>query len=403
MSGIEIDSKNDPMMQSEFTVIESDEVVNQSSSSSSDDSVETDELPDLVEIDHKEKPTEKEANVEVVEDPEEEKVSAWDDLLGTGRLHIRKITPGDIESSECKRGSLIKVEILTPEASFSTDFGTEQCALKTHSIMELTMADHVDPAPGAVELSLHGMGVGGEVAVRAHKDLCAHLPGEFQIKVLEVEKDELKQAQDSKEKGNALFKEGNFEKASKYYERGISYLNEYHADQENTDESKEVWTKLSKNLGRCYFKTGQNEKSLETLNAILIVDKMKNLDVLLLKVEVLMKTQNDYDELLRTCQAVLALSPSTQIESKMKSRIEKIKEIKKAKDEKYKKMCQKMTGTYETKVEPVNQVPVASSSNQKTPDLVTSKDQSESPIPTALIIGAVFAAGIAAIYILSKK
>ena len=106
------------------------------------------------------------------------------------------------------------------------------------------MADHVDPAPGAVELSLHGMGVGGEVAVRAHKDLCAHLPGEFQIKVLgeiifvffvhllwnsEVEKDELKQAQDSKEKGNALFKEGNYEKASKYYERGISYLNDYHA------------------------------------------------------------------------------------------------------------------------------------------------------------------------------
>ena len=55
------------------TVIESDEVVNQSSSSSSEDSVETDELPDLVEIDRKEKPTEKEANVEVVDDPEEEK------------------------------------------------------------------------------------------------------------------------------------------------------------------------------------------------------------------------------------------------------------------------------------------------------------------------------------------
>ena len=74
-----------------------------------------------------------------------------------------------------------------------------------------------------------------------------------------------------------------------------------------------------------------------------------------------MKTQNDYDELLRTCQAVLALSPSAQIESKMKSRIEKIKEIKKAKDEKYKKMCQKMTGTYEPKVEQVKQVPIASS------------------------------------------
>ena len=46
------------------------------------------------------------------------------------------------------------------------------------------MSDHIDPAPGAVELSLHGMGVGGEVAVRAHKDLRGDLPDEFQIRVL---------------------------------------------------------------------------------------------------------------------------------------------------------------------------------------------------------------------------
>ena len=53
-------------------MIESDEVANQSSSSS-DDTVDTDELPDLVEIDKKEKPAEKETTEEVVEDSEEEK------------------------------------------------------------------------------------------------------------------------------------------------------------------------------------------------------------------------------------------------------------------------------------------------------------------------------------------
>ena len=105
------------------------------------------------------------------------------------------------------------------------------------------MSDHIDPAPGAVELSLHGMGVGGEVAVRAHKDLRGDLPDEFQIRVLSkffksqvcshksilgVEKDELKQANDSKQKGNDLYRVANFEKASKYYERGVSYLNEYY-------------------------------------------------------------------------------------------------------------------------------------------------------------------------------
>ena len=53
-------------------MIESDEVANQPSSSS-DDTVDTDELPDLVEIDKKEKPVETETTEEVVEDPEEEK------------------------------------------------------------------------------------------------------------------------------------------------------------------------------------------------------------------------------------------------------------------------------------------------------------------------------------------
>ena len=51
MSGIDlIDSK---MAQSEFTVIESDDVKEEQSSASSEDTVETDELPDLVQIEEK--------------------------------------------------------------------------------------------------------------------------------------------------------------------------------------------------------------------------------------------------------------------------------------------------------------------------------------------------------------
>ena len=66
MSGIDlIDSK---MAQSEFTVIESDDV-KEESSASSDDTVETDELPDLVQIEEKK---EEEKIEEKIEEKEEE-------------------------------------------------------------------------------------------------------------------------------------------------------------------------------------------------------------------------------------------------------------------------------------------------------------------------------------------
>ena len=160
---------------------------------------------------------------------------------------------------------MVTIEILTPEAPFSLSFGTPECALKSQLDLEvksafwrilekfkffkITMSDHIDPAPGAVELSLHGMGVGGEVAVRAHKDLRGDLPDEFQIRVLSkffnfqlfltdflgVEKDELIKANNSKQKGNDLYRVLNFEKASKYYERGVSYLDEYYAGLKSLD------------------------------------------------------------------------------------------------------------------------------------------------------------------------
>jgi len=406
MSGVDlIDSK---MTQSEFTVIESDEVnqaADQSSSASSDDTVDTDELPDLVQIEAKaeeEKPIEKEEKEEEVESVAEEPVSPWDDVLGTGRLHIRKLAQGDLDA-KCERGALVNVEVLTPTAPFSIHFGTDQAELVPHSRLELTMSDHVEPAPGAVELALHGMGRGGEVAVRAHADLRGDdLPDEFHIRVISVERDELKQASLSKDKGNALYKNADFAKAAKYYERGVSYLNEYYTENEINDESKDVWIKLNKNLGRCYFKLGQNAKSLEKFDEILVVDETSQ-DVLLLKVEVLTK-ENRLDELMETCTTVLALKPAATIATKMTNRIEKIKQVKKAQEEKYRRMCQKMTGTYEQPIKEAVVLP-ATSANQPEPKQTDQSPPSpDSSFTQLMVVGAIIAAGAAvAFFVLSKK
>ena len=44
--------------------------------------------------------------------------------------------------------------------------------------------DQIDPSPGALEISISGLSVGSRIAVRAHKDLRADLPDEFEIKIL---------------------------------------------------------------------------------------------------------------------------------------------------------------------------------------------------------------------------
>ena len=85
----------------------------------------------------------------------------------------------------------------------------------------------------------------------------------------------------------------------------------------------------------------------------------------------------------------------------MRQRIERINAVKKAHDEKYKKMCQKMTGTFDR---PSTAIPVSAkaSANQKSEKQIS---QSE-PVNHMLIIGAVAAAGlavVAAVYVLSKK
>ena len=110
-----------------------------------------------------------------------------------------------------------------------------------------------------------------------------------------------------------------------------------------------------------------------------------------------MTKENRLDDLLKTCQAILALSPAESIQTKMRQRIERINAVKKAQDEKYKKMCQKMTGTFDQK--PV--IPVSAKSTNQKPE----KSSQSEPVNHMLIIGAVAAAGIAAVafYVLSKK
>ena len=97
------------------------------------------------------------------------------------------------------------------------------------------MGDQIDPVPGAIELALHGLAAGGEIAIRSHKDLRGDLPDEFQVKVLEImDTDNLKQAEESKNLGNKCYKSADYEKAVRYYERGIGYINEYQSGNEKS-------------------------------------------------------------------------------------------------------------------------------------------------------------------------
>ena len=76
--------------------------------------------------------------------------------------------------------------------------------------------------------------------------------------------------------------------------------------------------------------------------------------------------------------------------------------VKKAQEEKYRRMCQKMTGTYEQ----VKEVPIvpASSANQNAASKATSQSDSSNQITQLMVVGAVIAAGAAvAFFLLSKK
>ena len=59
----------------------------------------------------------------------------WEDILGTGRLHIKRISDGSGE--KVNRTSAIKIQISTPVVPFDIKFGSSECELKTHSTLEV--------------------------------------------------------------------------------------------------------------------------------------------------------------------------------------------------------------------------------------------------------------------------
>ena len=63
------------------------------------------------------------------------KILEWEDILGTGRLHIKRISDGSGE--KVNRTSAIKIQISTPAVPFDIKFGSSECELKTHSTLEV--------------------------------------------------------------------------------------------------------------------------------------------------------------------------------------------------------------------------------------------------------------------------
>ena len=62
-----------------------------------------------------------------------------------------------------------------------------------------------------------------------------------------------------------------------------SFLRRYFSENNETDESRDLWVKIMKNMGRCYFKLQEFGKSIEKFNEILSSEP-NNLSVLDLKV-----------------------------------------------------------------------------------------------------------------------
>ena len=122
-------------------------------SESTDDSVNTSELPELIEIENPDepKPQEKEPEAEPETNDDTPTVpgasnvefileviwlhSEWEDILGTGRLHIKRISAGSGE--QVNRTSSIKIQISVPSVPFDIKFGSNECELKVHSTLEV--------------------------------------------------------------------------------------------------------------------------------------------------------------------------------------------------------------------------------------------------------------------------
>lgn len=305
------------------------------SDGSTDGSVSTSELPDLVPIDQKDEPIDDPVD-EIVDDTD----AAWVDMLGSGRIHKKILIKGSGEKVE--RGTLVKLRIKVPLNPLSLSFGSSECESTVHSEYDVLLGDGLD-APAAIELAAYEINVGGEVAIRSHKDLRGDLPDAFSVELLAILKQNLLQLADkSKEEGNKWWKGSEYKKAILFYQRGIRLIQQHHTESEESELSRDLWMKIMKNIGRCHFKLKENGKSLEKFNEILAADS-KNLSVLDLKGDVLLRNKN-YSELHKLCDQALKLkSDITDVmREKMTKRIETCLKEKAKQDEKHKAMCARM-------------------------------------------------------------
>jgi len=390
-SGDSVAVESPSMATSAYEFIKSD-LEQKEEDASSDTSVSTSELPDLVPIEEKKDDKSENKNSGNIEDPDDEIVDdsdpSWVDLLGSGRIHKKIISKGSGEKAE--RGKLVRLKIFEPENSMSLDFGTAECKSRLHSEVDVLLGDGLD-APPAVELAAYEICVGGSVAIRAHADLRGELPEAFSIELTEIlEKDSLNLADKSKLGGNEFWKKGDFRKAIIFYQRGIRLLQEYHTENTENDTSRDLWVKIMKNMGRCHFKLQEFGKSIEKFNEILSSEP-KNLSVLDLKGDVLVKNKN-YDELLKVCKEALKCPEITQpMREKMIKRVELCDKEKQRQKEKHKMMCEKMFKPLSSKPD------IVDSSNP-----VNSKS-SDSILPKNYIIGGAVVAILAVVAWQAKK
>ena len=146
-----LEKSTDLETKNESNIVAVSEGFDSGDSESTDDTVNTSELPELIEIENPDeaKPKEKlEPEQTTDETPalpgmtvlsylveNTQEYSEWEDILGTGRLHIKRISPGSGE--QINRTSSIKIQISTPSVPFDIKFGSSECELKVHSTLEV--------------------------------------------------------------------------------------------------------------------------------------------------------------------------------------------------------------------------------------------------------------------------
>ncbi|CAG5106869.1 Oidioi.mRNA.OKI2018_I69.chr1.g3037.t1.cds [Oikopleura dioica] len=326
----------------------------------------------------------------------------WQDVLGSGRLYTKIMVEGGEET--VKNGDLVKIEISVPVIAQHLRFGSSvdnDCELKHHETLEVLLGDGF--AIPAIELACYEAKVGGSIAVKSHDSLRKTLPMEFVLKIVEkLEKNHLKLANDFKSSGNEAWKASDIETALKHYQNGLKQIQEFISQNEQTEETKELFEKLMKNAGRCFFKKGENKRAIGCFREVLAIYP-DNLSVLALIADIEIREKN-YEEVLKIIAKVRVLeagSEEKKYTASMEKHEERCRRELKKQDVKQKQMYSKMfSGASESPVvqKSPKKTQSAPSDNQKTEENSAEKDEVSSGLIIGATICAIAAIGVALWY-----